>query len=118
MLPYQIKNFSRCIMKIGHYSVMMRKTVYCQIWLQVFINCLKWKNYYFFCFFSGLGSILFAIKIDNPDHNSGLLAQKLDKMKIKTEPIIEAPVVGMLLLCLVHSSSECHKYRVIKNFHN
>lgn len=43
---------------------------------------------------AGLCSILFAISIDKPEHNSGLLAQKMDKIKTKAEPIIEAPIIG------------------------
>lgn len=46
---------------------------------------------------AGLGSILFAINIDKLEHTSGILNQKLERIKSKVEPIIEAPVTGKSL---------------------
>lgn len=50
--------------------------------------------------FVGLGAILFAINIDKPELNSGNILQKMDKLALRPEPIIEAPIVGMIFLII------------------
>lgn len=42
---------------------------------------------------AGVGSILFAVNIDKPDLNSGI-PPRVDKLKSKAEPIIEAPIIA------------------------
>lgn len=58
---------------------------------------------------AGVGSILFAISIDKPDLNSGI-PPRVDKLRSKAEPIIEAPIVT--------SSGRVsnNTYRVIHNY--
>ena len=70
--------------------------------------------------FVGLGAILFAVNIDKPELNSGSVLQKMDKLAPRPEPIIEAPIVGMIFLIIYFmyfnkvAKNSVHSYRTKK----
>lgn len=74
---------------------MKNKIVCSQIWQQVKSSRSLLRTCNTIFIFLGLGSILFAISIDKPELNSGII-QKTCHIKNKFEPVIEPPIPGIL----------------------